>query len=79
LTLVKPPGRELDPERDPIHLVVVDALVASLRCALLVLGAWSVTSVIVAVPVAAMFRVQARADRVWRQDQRRRAWRAALR
>ncbi len=73
------PGRELAPGRDPIHLPGVDDLFDALRLATLVLALWSVTSVIVAVPVAALFRVQARVDRLWHELDRRRAWREAVR
>ncbi len=54
-------------------------LLAVLRFALLVLGLWSITSVIVAVPVSALFRVQERTDRLWHELERRRAWREATR
>ena len=60
-----------------MHLHGVDDLFDVLRCATLILGLWSITSVIVAVPVAALFRVQARADRIWHELNRRRAWREA--
>ncbi len=62
-----------------MHLHGVDDLFDVLRCATLILGFWSITSVIVAVPVAALFRVQARADRIWHELNRRRAWREAVR
>ncbi len=61
-----------------MHLHGVDDLFELLRYASLVLGLWSITSVIVAVPVAALFRVQARADRLWHELDRRRAWREAV-
>jgi hypothetical protein len=57
----------------------VDRFFELLRCATAILGLWSITSVIVAVPVAALFRVQARAERNWHELDRRRAWRDALR
>lgn len=57
----------------------MDDLFNFLRCATLILGLWSVTSAIVAVPVAALFRVQARAERIWHELDRRRAWRQAIR
>jgi len=62
-----------------MHLHGVDDLFDVLRCATLILGLWSITSVIVAVPVAALFRVQARAERTWHELNRRRAWREAVR
>lgn len=54
-------------------------LLELLRCATLVVTLWSITSVIVAVPVAALFRVQARSERLWHEVERRRAWREAVR
>lgn len=53
----------------------MDAVLEVLRSAGLIAVGWSVTSVIVAVPVAALFRVQARTERIWQQLDRRRAWR----
>jgi hypothetical protein len=44
-----------------------------------VLAMWSLVSVIVAVPVAALFRMQARADRLWQEADRRRAWQEVFR
>jgi hypothetical protein len=61
-----------------MHLSGVEALLGLLRCGAIVLTLWSVASVIVAVPVAALFRVQARAERIWQELQRRRAWRDGL-
>ena len=62
-----------------MHLVCVDGLLDLLRCATLVIALWSITSVIIAVPVAALFRVQARSERIWHELARRRAWREAVR
>lgn len=62
-----------------MHLPTVDDLIDVLRLATLIVGLWSVTSVIVAVPVAALFRVQARVDRLWHELDRRKAWREAIR
>jgi hypothetical protein len=53
----------------------MDAVLEVLRSVVLIAVCWSVTSVIVAVPVAALFRVQARTERIWQQLERRRAWR----
>ncbi len=53
------------------------ALIAILRCAVTVLAFWSLGAVIAAFPVAAVFRMQARAERIWRELERRRAWREA--
>lgn len=39
-----------------------------------VLGLWTLTSVLVAVPVSALFRAQARREVRWRQAERRRIW-----
>jgi len=49
------------------------------RGATLVIVLWSVIAVIVALPVAALFRVQARSERTWQELARRRAWREAAR
>lgn len=46
--------------------------------AALVLAIWSAASVIVSVPVAAVFRMQARWDRLWEEAERRRAWLEAM-
>ncbi len=62
-----------------MHLSHVDAVLEALRGAALLVTLWSVTSVIVAVPVAALFRVQARTERDCQQLERRRAWREAAR
>ncbi len=61
-----------------MHVHGVDDLSGVLRLASLVLALWSITSVIVAVPVAALFRVQSRAERIWHELDRRRAWREAV-
>ena len=53
-------------------------MLAVLRCVTTVLALWSVASVIVALPVAALFRLQARAERMWRELARREAWREAV-
>lgn len=53
----------------------MDAVLEVLRSAALIAVCWSVTSVIVALPVAALFRVQERTERIWNQLERRRAWR----
>ena len=60
-----------------MHLESVSGLLAVVRCVTAVLAFWSIASVIVAVPVAALFRVQARAERIWRELERRRIWRDA--
>jgi hypothetical protein len=52
----------------------VDAVVAAARIALLLLATWSLASVIVAVPIAALFRFQARIEELWQRAQRRREW-----
>jgi hypothetical protein len=52
----------------------VDAVVATARIALLLLATWSLASVIVAVPIAALFRFQARIEELWQRAQRRRVW-----
>lgn len=62
-----------------MHLDGVEALFGVLRSAILILGLWSMASLIVAVALAALFRVQARADRSWHELHRRRAWREAVR
>jgi hypothetical protein len=62
-----------------MHLFNVVALLALMRCVTTVLALWSVASVIVAVPVAALFRTQARAERIWEELERRRAWRKLAR
>jgi hypothetical protein len=48
-----------------------------LRCVIAMLGIWSLSSVVLAVPVAALFRAQARVERQWLEASRRRAWREA--
>ncbi len=68
------PGPALDPEGVRLHLGMVGFALALVRCVTTVLAFWSVASVLVAVPVAALFRVQARAERIWRELDRRRAW-----
>lgn len=62
-----------------MHLWHVVALGSLLRCAMAVLALWSLVSVIVAVPVAALFRMQARADRLWQEADRRRTWQEVFR
>jgi hypothetical protein len=53
----------------------VGSALALLRCVTTVLALWSIASVLVALPVAALFRLQARAERLWRELERRQAWR----
>jgi len=62
-----------------MHLARVAGLIGVLRCVTEILAVWSIASVIVAVPVAALFRVQARTERIWQELSRRRAWRETLR
>lgn len=62
-----------------MHLAHVAGLIGVLRCVTGILAVWSIASVVVAVPVAALFRVQAHTERVWQELSRRRAWREALR
>ncbi|HET6412807.1 MAG TPA: hypothetical protein VFG53_12165 [Anaeromyxobacter sp.] len=47
---------------------------ALLRIVLVVVGIWSLVAVLLAVPVAAVFRLQGRINRLWRQVERRSAW-----
>ena len=54
-------------------------MAAAIRLALLVAGAWTLVSVIVAVPIAALFKAQVRADEAWRRREWRRAWLEASR
>lgn len=53
------------------------SVITFLRTITAVLALWSLAAVIAAVPVAALFRLQARADRIWRALERRRLWREA--
>lgn len=62
-----------------MHLDRVTDLMDALCCVTQILAVWSIASVIVAVPVAALFRVQARTERIWQELSRRRAWRETLR
>ena len=57
----------------------MDSLASIVRFAIAVLGVWTLASVAVAVPVAALFRAQARREVQWRQAERRRMWLEAAR
>lgn len=65
-----------DPGRKVIEM---DQVAAILRVALDVLALWTLASVVVALPVAALFRAQARRELRWRQAERRRMWLDAAR
>jgi hypothetical protein len=52
----------------------MDGLTDILCIALEVLGLWTLASVLAAIPVAALFRAQARRDVLVRQAERRRTW-----
>ena len=52
---------------------------ALLRIVLVVVGIWSLVAVLLAVPVAALFRLQGRINRLWRQIERRGSWLEATR
>ncbi len=45
-----------------------------LRLGAVVVLAWSTVSILVALPVAALFRAQARLEERWRIAERRRVW-----
>ncbi|HYD39356.1 MAG TPA: hypothetical protein VEB43_00875 [Anaeromyxobacter sp.] len=57
----------------------MDRFADILRIATAILGVWSAISVLVAFPVAALFRAQARREVLWRQAERRRVWIEAVR
>lgn len=55
----------------------MDILADIAHIALGVLGCWTLASVVVAIPVSALFRAQARRELRWEQAERRRMWREA--
>ena len=57
----------------------MDSVASILRVAITVLGLWTLASVLVAFPMAALFRAQARREVRWRQAERRRLWLEAAR
>lgn len=59
--------------------VRMDRLADILRVASAFLGVWSLVSVLVAFPLSAVFRAQARREVLWRQAERRRIWLEAVR
>lgn len=70
-------SRELDLRPVSIHSYDVDPI-AILGYAALLLAGWAILSVIVSIPLAAVFRLQARGEQLWEEAERRRAWREAL-
>ncbi len=57
----------------------MDRIADILRVATAILGIWTALSVLVAFPVAALFRAQARREVLWRRAERRRVWLEAAR
>jgi hypothetical protein len=57
----------------------MDRIADILNLATAILGVWTAVSVLIAFPVAAVFRAQARREVLWRQAERRRVWIEALR
>lgn len=59
--------------------VRMDQLADILRFATAILGVWTLLSVLVAFPMSAVFRAQARREVLWQQAERRRIWLEAVR